>query len=549
MSERAPEASRGANPEELPRLSRGQLAAVWSAILAVSAGSLAFLFSRHLTNIYGDAMAHMEGARRLWDSLTPGYEEIGSVWLPLFHLLASPLAQNDYLWRTGLGGSLVSSAAFMLTCWFIFRLAYEMNRSLAAGLAALATCLLCPSLLYLASTPLTEPLAIACSVSTVYGLFRFRETGRRRALVAAAVAAFLGTLTRYDAWYLLPFAALYLLAARPESWRTRLRDALLFSAISGLGPALWIAHNVFRYGNPIEFYNGPYSALAIYNHQISTTGFRYPTDGSLLLSARYYVADLVLVVGVWPLALAVLGLTAFLVERQRQARRSAGLLLLALLPFYIQAMAHSAVPLYVPTLFPNTYYNLRYGIEMLPGVAILISYLVPPPSAPVSSAVKGAPRYGSAAPAVALAVVLILLGQAISLVAHGPRELGIVKEGLLNTPCRSQTQQAIIGFLRAHYDGETILVAEGKYPCVMPELGIHYRRTISESNRPQWRSLRFGADRLAGWIIRGQGDLVDEMMRAYPRAFSRFEVVERYRFPGENPAEIYRRVRADGARE
>lgn len=549
MSERAPEASRGADPEELPRLSRGQLAAVWSAMLAVSAGSLAFLFSRHLTNIYGDAMAHMEGARRLWDSLTPGYEEIGSVWLPLFHLLASPLAQNDYLWRTGLGGSLVSSAAFMLTCWFIFRLAYEMNRSLAAGLAALATCLLCPSLLYLASTPLTEPLAIACSVSTVYGLFRFRETGRRRALVAAAVAAFLGTLTRYDAWYLLPFAALYLLAARPESWRTRLRDALLFSAISGLGPALWIAHNVFRYGNPIEFYNGPYSALAIYNHQISTTGFRYPTDGSLLLSARYYVADLVLVVGVWPLALAVLGLTAFLVERQWQARRSAGLLLLALLPFYIQAMAHSAVPLYVPTLFPNTYYNLRYGIEMLPGVAILISYLVPPPSAPVSIAAKGAPRYGSAAPAVALAVVLILLGQAISLVAHGPRELGIVKEGLLNTPCRSQTQQAIIGFLRAHYDGETILVAEGKYPCVMPELGIHYRRTISESNRPQWRSLRFGADRLAGWIIRGQGDLVDEMMRAYPRAFSRFQVVERYRFPGENPAEIYRRVPADGAPE
>ncbi len=546
MYEPPPERSRNARAADepvedgAPRLSPRVLAALGAATAGVPLASLAYFFSRRLTNTYGDALAHMEGARRLWDSLTPGYAEIGSVWLPLFHILTSPLTASDFLWRTGLAGSLVSTVSFMLTCWLLFLLALEMNRSLAAGLVALATCLFCPNMLYLAGTPLTEPLALLWSVATVYALFRFRESGRLAALAAAGVAAFLGTLTRYDVWYLLPFAAVYVLFSRPGSRRARWRPALLFCAIAGSGPLLWIAHNTYRYGNPIEFYNGPYSALAIYAHQIATTGFRYPTDGSLLLAARYYVADLVLVIGVWPLALAVLGLIAFLLERREQGRRSAGLLLLVLLPFYIQAMAHSAVPLYVPTLFPNTYYNLRYGMEMLPGVAVLVSYLVPPVF-PATRSIRGSSKRVAT---ITAAILLILAGQALGIMAHGPRELAIAKEGILNSPCRPQTGQAIIRFLRARYDGERILMAAGKNPCVLPELGIHFRQTVSESNRPQWRSLRLGADRLVGWIVRGEGDTVDAIMRAYPSAFSRFELVEKYHFPGEEPVEIYRRTSA-----
>ena len=122
-------------------------AGVWTAIVAVASASLYFFYSRGLTDIYGDAMAHMEGARRLFDSLTPGYEEIGTVWLPLPHLLAAPLAINDFLWKTGLAGSLVSSAALIITAWFVFRLATEMNREVGAGVVALAGFLLCPNML------------------------------------------------------------------------------------------------------------------------------------------------------------------------------------------------------------------------------------------------------------------------------------------------------------------------------------------------------------------------------------------------------------------
>src|SRR2546427_457611 len=359
-------------------LSPKAAAVAFAVILAAPLASSYFFYSRGLTNLYGDGMAQMEGARRLWDSLTPGYPEIGSVWLPLFHLLASPLTLSDKLWRTGLAGSIVSTAAFIATAWSVFRLCLEMNRSAAAAFVGLAAFVACPNMAYLASTPLTEPLALLWAVLVVYGLFRFQQTGRRGALVGAGAAAFLCTLTRYDGWFLLPFAALFVLFARPEPSSARLRHVVLFSVIAGTGPALWVLHNTLRFGNPIEFYNGPYSSQAIYTHQIATTGFRYPTEGSWMLSARYYVEDLKLVIGAWPLELAVLGLVAWAAHRRERARRAAALLLLVPLPFYVQSMARAAVPLYVPTLFPNTYYNLRYGLEMLPGVAVLCSFLVAP---------------------------------------------------------------------------------------------------------------------------------------------------------------------------
>src|SRR5579862_5710716 len=134
------------------RLPRSAHLGVGMLILVVTSTSLHFFYARGLSNLYGDGLAHLEGARRIFDSLTPGYQEIGSVWLPLYHLICAPLAINDFLWRSGLAGGLVSSAAFALTCYFLFRLGAEINSNLAAGLVALAGVLLCPNLLYLATT-------------------------------------------------------------------------------------------------------------------------------------------------------------------------------------------------------------------------------------------------------------------------------------------------------------------------------------------------------------------------------------------------------------
>src|SRR5687768_17892078 len=54
-----------------------------------------------LTLSHYDAKAHLVVSRRILDSLTPGWEQIGAVWLPLPHLLNMLPVQIDFFYRTG----------------------------------------------------------------------------------------------------------------------------------------------------------------------------------------------------------------------------------------------------------------------------------------------------------------------------------------------------------------------------------------------------------------------------------------------------------------
>jgi hypothetical protein len=506
---------------------------IWLLIVSVALTSLYFFYTRGLSNLYGDGLAHVEGARRIFDARQPGLPQIGSVWLPLFHLLAAPLAINNFLWRTGLAGSLVSAAVLMLSAWLIFRLSLEMNLDLGAAAVSLAIFLLCPSMLYAASCPLTEPLMIFWTILITYLVCRFQLTGRRRFLIGASLAAFGGTLTRYGGWYLLPFVALFILLLTQGSLRQRVVNAAIFCAISGSGPLLWIVHNALRFGNALAFYNGPYSAKAIYAHQIASTAFRYPTDGSVLLSARYYLEDLKLLNGPWPLVLAMFGLLVWSLDRRRRRRCAAALLLLVPLIFYVQSMAFASVAIYVPTLFPYTYYNLRYGLELLPAIAIFASFILGEGDAGWQLRTRRFLVY---------AVLAVILGQQIALAAPGARRIPIVRESILNTPCATRTQQALIRYLRAHYDGRTIIMALGQWPCVNPKVGIPYRNTITEADGRYWKNLRDGASKEAEWVIMKRGDAVDALMRAFPAAFADFHQAARFSFPGKTSAAVYRCV-------
>jgi hypothetical protein len=192
-------------------------------------------------------------------------------------------------------------------------------------------------------------------------------------------------------------------------------------------------------------------------------------------------------------------------------------------------MAHAAIPLYVPTLFPNTFYNLRYGIAMIAAVALFPSFVF-------------SPRLGKHLRIIMLILFLLLLGrQFAGLTSGGFRDLPVVTEGILNTPCRAQRQRAIIEFLRGRYDGERVLVAVGKWPCVMPETGIYFRDTLTDQNRKYWPKMKTEPQKWAGWIIRGDGDAIDSLMLAYPQAFRDFEIVDRGEFQGEGGFKIYRR--------
>ena len=86
---------------------------------------------------YGDAEAHLNIARRLFDTPAFGWEQLGSPWLPLPHVLIAPFAASDSLWRNGLAGSIPTAACFVTAALFLFAAVRESLGSSAAAWTAM----------------------------------------------------------------------------------------------------------------------------------------------------------------------------------------------------------------------------------------------------------------------------------------------------------------------------------------------------------------------------------------------------------------------------
>src|SRR5215510_3890132 len=138
-----------------------KLVAVLSATIGVNA-FLYFLY-RNQTYVHIDAIAHVNKARNLFDHFEPGLRNLGSVWLPLPHLVIAPLAAIDPLWTSGAAGSLISVACFIGTSVFLFSIGSAWAGSRVAGWVAFMLFALNPRLIYFFTTPENEPLMKLCA--------------------------------------------------------------------------------------------------------------------------------------------------------------------------------------------------------------------------------------------------------------------------------------------------------------------------------------------------------------------------------------------------
>src|SRR6185369_10488790 len=114
----------------------------------VSVGALIFYYRQGAILLYGAAVAHINIARRVFDSRTPTLLGLGTVWLPLPHLLDIPFIVNDRMWQSGLGASIPSMVAYLLGTLGVFRLVRGLASRTAAWIAALIFALN-PNLIYM----------------------------------------------------------------------------------------------------------------------------------------------------------------------------------------------------------------------------------------------------------------------------------------------------------------------------------------------------------------------------------------------------------------
>jgi hypothetical protein len=240
---------------------------VTTLILACIASGLSlwYFFETHQTLLYGDANAHLLIARRVFDNLTPGLAQLGGIWLPLPHVLMIPLVWNDFLWRTGLAGSIISMLCYMIATISIFLSARRLTKNSFASFIGTLVFILNPNILYLQSTPLSELVLMATLAGTCYYFVVWAQTDTTKYLILTAGATFLTTLARYDGWFLfitiLVFIPIIGLLRRHH--RTRIEgNLILYASMSCLGILLWFAWNFLIFNDPLYFQHGPFSAQA-----------------------------------------------------------------------------------------------------------------------------------------------------------------------------------------------------------------------------------------------------------------------------------------------
>ena len=434
-------------------------------LAVISAGSARWCLAHGYSLYYGDAEAHLNIARRVFDSRTPGGEQFGTVWLPLPHLLMIPFVMKDSWWRSGVAGVIPSACCFVLAGAFLFAAARRAYSSGAAALGVVLLFALNPNLLYLQSTPMTELLLAASLTALLWATLWFRDTQSWLAIVAGAAASNAASLTRYEGWFLIPFVSLYLLAVSTKKWH-----AVLFAALASLGPVAWLAHNQFYFNNPLEFYNGPYSAMAIYKRQLEQGMRPYPGDHDWRTAFWYYFAAARLITG-WPiLVMGGAGVAAILWKRTRQAAWP--LCLLALVPlFYVWSMHSSGTPIFVPQLWPFGWYNIRYALWVLPLAAFAAGALL-----------TLLPLRWQLPAALVLAVIGVSWVRADS-----PPSI-CWKESEVNSAARREWTHAAAEFLAEHYEpGSGIVYSFGEdLAGVLREAGIPLREGLHEGNHPAW---------------------------------------------------------------
>ena len=485
----------------------GLVLALWSA------AAVLFFHWRGWLLDYGDAECHLDIARRMVDSQTPGYKQVGTVWLPLVHWAMLPFVRRDDLWHSGIAGAIPVAFFFVLGGCFLFAAVRRIFQSRPAAIAATALCALNPNLLYIQATPMTEGMFFGCLTALLYFTVRFRETQAWWAVAGAGIALCLGTLTRYDGWFLIPFVGLYFLWAAKQR---RFAVAFVFCLLASLGPLFWLVHNWALTGDPLDFYRGPYSALAIQGKGA------YPGKGNWRQALQFYGHAAYFCAGPCLAILGTLGVIAVL------AKRAFWPLLLLLLPpaFYLYSMHSGGTPIFVPELYSGAYYNVRYGLSILPLLAVAVAALV---------AVFPQRMRGKAAAAASLVATVPWL------IHPQPQNWIVFQEGNHNYQGHRELEREVEDYLRPRYvRGSGIVTEFGATTAIYRELGIPLRETLTGDNGAVWAAAQKGPNPFQhqAWAVVIDGDYAEKAVEAA----GCFTLEQSFKVPDAPEMHIYRRT-------
>jgi hypothetical protein len=466
------------------------------AALALAAGGATAWHYHHLqlTLSHYDAKAHLVVARRILDSLTPGWEQIGAVWLPLPHLLLALPVQIDWFYRTGAFGVALSVLCYAVTTAAIVSTVRQLTGSSIAAIAGAVMFAANPNVLYLQSTPMTEPLLFALTMVQVDLFVRWTAGAPVTVPRDVGWVMVLACLTRYEAW---PITAAAWLAAAYTHWKHG-------TSLRALAP-VYLRLALYPIGAALGFVL--LSRMTV-GEWFVTGGFYVPDAelmGQPLVVVEKMIEGITLLGGSVFTRAAILSVVAITVIALWLRDKAALLIPIALagaaaLPFYGYVSGHP--------------FRIRYEVPLILAGSVAIGLTVG--------------QLRRFAPAIALALVLLVVGQTRPLDSQAP----MVKEAQLDRR-NAQGRQRVTRCLVDGYRGETIMASMGALAHYMQELsaeGFAIGDFLHEGNHPMWDSaITRGPAPLVGWVLIEEraegGDALFRRQRELPHFLDGFDRV------------------------
>jgi hypothetical protein len=498
----------------LRNLQRHRATPLLIAAVSFLIGSAAALYyaSAGLSLSHYDARAHLVVARRIIDSLLPGWQQVGAVWLPLPHLVNMLPVQNDWLYRTGASGIAISVVSLAVALWAIASLIIRTTGSLSGAVAASALILLNPNVLYLQSTPMTEPMLFATTLVAV--MFTCEWLDGLRDSTAAGVALAAACLTRYEAWpitaTIIVLAPLVLLRRGAPIWRAIVGAGrlalppaiaiLLFLVNSRWTTGSWFVSSGFFVPENTEALG--HASVAFDQVKLGL----YQLSGPALVWSGYAGAALIIIAFVgrpFRLRQGSGGLAVALAEAVTGRQSLLVLLALAasaLLPWYAYLHGHP--------------FRIRYDVPLITACGAL------------AGAGIGL-LWGPARPVLAALLVTAALAQSHPL----DRTALLITESQRDVVNRAG-RAVVTDYLVKHWNGGTIMMSMGSLAHYMHDLsaqGFRIRDFLHEGNGDIWALALKKPATVVRWIAIEEkaegGDVLCQEARRHPRFLEGFERV------------------------
>jgi len=466
---------------------------------------------------YNDARSHLDIGRRVVEGLKPGLAQLGSVWLPLPHILMIPTIWNDFMWHSGLSGALVSMISFVGTGLIIYQFLKRLGVGILGRLIGVLVFVANINILYLQSTAMTELLLIFTMTAGTYELVMWHKDEKILSLVKAAFWIMMASLVRYDGWFLLFFAAILIIfhTFKTKGYKAAEGTFIFFATLAALGVFLWLVWNQLIFKDALYFAFGPYSARA-QQQQLEQAGV-LATKGNIVLSIKVYLYALMYNTGAFTAVLGTLGMAAFWINKKISSSvRVASTALLAPLLFNIIALYLGHSVLFIQGISGDTWFNVRYGAMMIPSFAIFVGYLV-----------------DRVRPLRATIIGLFLF---VTFFSFANIDAVTIDDARVGSSQKNVAE--VSGWLAKNAKDEKgfILISAASHDAIIFSSGLPMERFIHEGTGAYWENATTSPDLWARWIVMRTNDTNDATFKLVQKSgqLGKYDLVNSYPF-----ADIY----------